>query len=217
MLRVGIAIAGDLLRESVRDCLVDNLAIETCAVYSVRQAMSLLQERQLDVLILDDQFDHSTWIGHLVSTFKEVTADIAIIIVGSFADGSLIYELFEAGADGYLYRGDDLRPLFNTSVETVSVHKPYLSPTATSEYAQVVHSQRTRQTWTLDAKSRQVLRMLAAGKHIQEIATELNLKDRQVYWIRTKLRRRFQATTNEEIIVHAGLQGYLKAERALTR
>ncbi len=59
--------------------------------------------------------------------------------------------------------------------------------------------------------------MLAAGKHIQEIATELNLKDRQVYWIRTKLRRRFQATTNEEIIVHAGLQGYLKTERAMPR
>src|SRR5260221_10180091 len=97
MLRVGIAIAGDLLRESVRDCLVDNLAIETCAVYSVRQAMSLLQERQLDVLILDDQFDQAYWIGHLVSSFKEATADIAIIIVGSFADGSLIYELFEAG------------------------------------------------------------------------------------------------------------------------
>src|SRR5437868_7109920 len=69
MLRIGIAIAGDLLRESIRDCLVGNPAMETCAAYSVRQVMSLLQERQLDVLILDDQFDHSTWIGHLVSSF----------------------------------------------------------------------------------------------------------------------------------------------------
>src|SRR5436305_307449 len=109
-LRVGIAVAGDLLRDSVSGCLQDSALMEVHSAQSVQTVMLLIQEHKIDALILDDQFHQGTWIGHLVSQFKQSAADhgldLAILMIGSFADGSLIYELFEAGIDGYLFRGD---------------------------------------------------------------------------------------------------------------
>src|ERR1700690_1356802 len=97
-LRVGIAVAGDLLRDSVRSCLQDSLVLEPYSARSVRDVTHLIQNQQIHALILDDQFDPHTWIGHLVSRFKQDAADqgldLAILLVGSFADGALIYELF---------------------------------------------------------------------------------------------------------------------------
>jgi DNA-binding NarL/FixJ family response regulator len=220
MLRVGVAVAGDLLRESISGCLQDNPSMEVHPARSVREVMYLIQKQQIRALILDDQFDPNTWIGHLVSRFKQDAADngvdLAILIVGSFADGALIRELFEAGIDGYLFRGDDLRPLFAASIETICVHKPYLSPTVSSEYTQMLHSGRGRKkSWLLDNESKKVLRMLADGKRVPEIAQALNCNTRRVYWLRTKLRRRFHATTNEKVIMQAELQGYLKSDKAL--
>ncbi len=59
MLRVGIAVAGDLLRDSVRSCLPENLVVEPYAVRSVREVTHLIQ---------NSRFTRSSWTISLTRT-----------------------------------------------------------------------------------------------------------------------------------------------------
>jgi DNA-binding CsgD family transcriptional regulator len=55
----------------------------------------------------------------------------------------------------------------------------------------------------------QVLQLLAHGEHVGQISKRLGIDKRRVYWVREKLRRRFGATTNENLIFQAASQGFL--------
>ena len=60
---------------------------------------------------------------------------------------------------------------------------------------------------TLDEEARSVLRLLAEGLPVYEIAEQLHLSSRRVYRVRDKLRRRFDAVTNEHLIRRAIAEG----------
>lgn len=209
--RVAIAAAGDLLLDAIQRELQDITGVECSGVRSIPELLTRIQSGQVDAVILDDQFEQTTWIGNVVTALKKICPRIGIIVIGTFADGGLIYELFESGIAGYLYRGDELRPLLEPALRSVHANRLYLSPTASSEYSSTVQSGRCRQ-WQLDADTKAVLRLMAAGLSVTEISAALGIKTRRVYWLRTKLRHRFNAATNESVIVAAGLQGYLRLD-----
>jgi FixJ family two-component response regulator len=85
--------------------------------------------------------------------------------------------------------------------------RPFLSPTANAEY--LVAMQSPERDWQLDNEARSVLRMLAQGYHTGQIAYELEIPLRRVYWVREKLRCRFGALTNEHMISRAAAEGFV--------
>jgi DNA-binding NarL/FixJ family response regulator len=126
--------------------------------------------------------------------------------MGTLSDGLLIRDLFAVGACGYLAAGDDLPACLLTAVDTVLRERPYLSPTANSEYLITMHTR--DRNWKLDAEARAVLRLLAQSFTVGRIAAQLQVKPRRVYWVREKLRYRFGATTNEHLISWAVMEGF---------
>ncbi|MDX2137278.1 MAG: response regulator transcription factor, partial [Chloroflexota bacterium] len=110
------------------------------------------------------------------------------IVLGAVADGALISALLDAGVRGYLYRADALGDLLLTALEMVTRERFYLSPTANTEYLLSLHTQAHQ--WQLDEEARAVLRLLTQGYAPGQIAIQLGLRPRRVYWVRLKLRRR---------------------------
>jgi DNA-binding CsgD family transcriptional regulator len=84
---------------------------------------------------------------------------------------------------------------------------PYLSPTANAEYLLAMQSDRAG--WQLDAEAREILRQMAQGFRPQEIALIRNVPVRRVYSVGEKLRRRFGAETNIQLIARAAEEGFL--------
>lgn len=142
-----------------------------------------------------------------VSRLSEMQPRAKIILMGSQSDGLLIRDLFHAGISGYLYISDDLSDCLNIAVNTVMRERKYLSPTANAEY--LVAMQSPMRDWHLDWESRKVLQMLAIGYSACEIADDLQIESRRVYFIRQKLRRRFNAQTNEHLIAIAAKEGFI--------
>lgn len=158
-----------------------------------------------DVILINEWF-HNTDVLSAVEEVQAIVPLARIIVTGTLVEGLLIRDLFTTGVKGYLYKGDPLCELLVTAVETVMANRPYLSPTANSEY--LIAMQSPLRDWQLDAESRQVLRLLSKGMHINEIARELNASLRHIYWIRQKLRKRFNATTNEHLLIRAAAEGF---------
>jgi DNA-binding CsgD family transcriptional regulator len=62
---------------------------------------------------------------------------------------------------------------------------------------------------TLDQEARAILQLLVQGHHTGQIACQLKIPLRRVYWVREKLRQRFGALTNEHMISRAASEGFV--------
>jgi DNA-binding NarL/FixJ family response regulator len=161
---------------------------------------------QPNVILLGDRFDPLIDTIALVEQILYAAPSARIIVMGTSTDGLVIRDLFKMGVCGYLAAGDDLSSCLLTALDMVLRERPYLSPTANSEYLILMHT--GDKDWKLDAEARAVLRLLAQGCTIGKIAAQLRVKPRRVYWVREKLRYRFGATTNEHLISRAAAEGF---------
>lgn len=168
--------------------------------------LKVAQAQQPDVILLSEWI-YSVDVLSAVEAIQAQLPQTKIIILGALADGLLIHDLFAAGVRAYLYKSDDLCDLLSTAVDTVMLNRPYLSPTASAEY--LIAMQSSRRQHPLDAEARTVLNRLAQGDHIQQIALHLGVGVRRVYWVREKLRHRFNAKTNEHLIQRAAAEGFI--------
>ena len=179
----------------------------TDAVRSLDELVDAVGRCEPDVIVC------SEWLADadvllVLERLRRAAPTARLIVTGSHRDGLLIRDLFHNGVSAYLYRADDLRLCLSLAVDTAMRGRPYLSPTANAEYLVAMQSRRRRQ-WRLDAQSRLVLRLLARGLGISEIAERLDVPARRIYWVREKLRRRFNARTNEHLIQRATAEGFI--------
>ncbi len=183
---------------------------DTQVIGTVQDADMLRQTlrfTQPDILVLRDRLDPLVDGLELITEVLREFPAVRLVVIGDTADGLLIRDLFALGVRGYLYTGDDLRASLLTAVDTVMLNRPYLSPTANSEY--LIAMQSGAYNWRLNEEARAVLKLLAQGSSIEKIAAALAVTPRRVYWVRTKLKRRFGASTNEHLISRAAAEGFV--------
>lgn len=168
--------------------------------------LPLITRQQPDIVLVNEWI-YDMDILSAVEQIQQLDPRVRILVMGSLLDGLLVRDLFACGVRGYLYKSDNLEEHLSTAIDTVLRDRPYLSPTANAEY--LVAMQSAQRDWQLDREARAVLRMLARGHHIAQIACELNIPQRRVYWVREKLRRRFGALTNEHMICRAAAEGFI--------
>lgn len=160
-----------------------------------------------DVIIVGDRLDMDYAPLKLIDTLKALTPRARLVLLGNMVDGFAVQELFKRSIHAYLYKSDPLTETLIPALRAVSAGKPYLSPTASAEYLLSTQSGSAR--FRLDSEALLVLQRLADGCTVQEIAAQLKVTVRHVYWVREKLRRRFGASTNEVIISRARLEGFI--------
>jgi DNA-binding NarL/FixJ family response regulator len=172
---------------------------------SMDELLTLVDHEPPDVILLNEWL-HAIDVLSAVEVLRGRAPLSRILVMGSLAEGQLICELLDAGVKGYLLKSDDLTECLTLAVDTVMRDRLYLSPSANAEF--LVAVQNPLRDASLDAEARQVLRLLAQGYHIAQIALELGVPERRVYWVRQKLRQRFGATTNEHMMIRATAAGF---------
>ncbi|HEX2619336.1 MAG TPA: hypothetical protein VHL11_04290 [Phototrophicaceae bacterium] len=161
---------------------------------------------QPDIILFNEHLDPLIDVLALVERLKNIAPYSHQIVLGSQVDGLLVRDLFACGVLSYLFSGDDLSDCLIPALTTVMNNRPYLSPTANAEYLVAMKS--PLRDWKLDAEARAVLRLLARGLHINDIAMQMDVPLRRIYWVRQKLRKRFGANTNEHLISMAVAEGF---------
>jgi DNA-binding NarL/FixJ family response regulator len=168
--------------------------------------LTLARNTRPALVLLGDRFDPLIDTLSLVEQLLALDAPARILVMGALSEGLLIRDLLAMGVSGYLMEADDLPGCLLTAVETVLRQRPYLSPTANAEY--LIAMQGSQSAWKLDPEARSVLRLLAGGFTVREIAAQLHLTRRRVYWVCEKMRNRFGASTNEHLISRAAAEGF---------
>ncbi len=208
MLRIVVADDVDLVLKGIQSVLAGWPEGQIVGTYqTVPDLLDGLAIMPVDVILLDDRIDPEYGPLRLVERVKAVAPQARIILLGSLVDGMVVQEFFSWGIHAYLYKSDALADTLIPAMRTVMRGKPYLSPTASAEHLLAMQEKRRR--WSLDGDALTVLRLLAEGKHVSQIAVLLNKHPHRVYAIRNRLRERFGADNNEAMIARATAEGFL--------
>lgn len=201
-LRIFIADDHELLRAGVRRLIENREGWEVCgeAADGTEVAKSV-RELGADVVILDLALPGVK--GMEAAKQIKATSPQAEILIFSGDDApASIHAAFQAGATSYIRKGDDHKHLL-AGIESLAVHKPYLTPDVSKVLLGAFFSASTAKSESLTDREREVVRLLCEGKSNQQVATLLNISSRTVEVHRATIMRKLEIESFAELVRYA--------------
>lgn len=205
--KIRILICDDhtLFCEGIKALLRNQPSLEIVGeAHDGRQALELVKEVRPDVLLMDVSMpDLSSF--DATRRVREFDESVKVLILTMHDEEELVARCLEAGASGYVIKDAPASQLIY-AIETVQKGEKYLSPVVLKKVVSgyVKSSQRPRTSYDrLSAREREVLKLLAEGLSVKEIATRLNLSVKTVDVHKTNLMRKIDVHDRAELIKYA--------------
>jgi two-component system response regulator NreC len=204
-IRVLICDDHTLFREGLKALLQNDPGVEVVGqAENGREAIEKLKQIPTDVVLMDISMPHLNGFEatqRIVQTHK----NIHILILTMYDEDDLIIRCLEAGASGYVLKDAPAEQLVYAIREARKGGK-YLSPSVVnkvvSQYLQT--SVRPKDTYDLlSSREREVLKMLAEGLSVKEIAYRLKLSVKTVEAHKYNLMRKLDVHDRTELVKYA--------------
>jgi two-component system response regulator NreC len=204
-IRVLICDDHTLFREGLKALLQNDAGVEVVGeAENGREAIEKLKQIPTDVVLMDISMPHLNGFEatqRIVQTHK----NIHILILTMYDEDDLIIRCLEAGASGYVLKDAPAEQLVYAIREARKGGK-YLSPSVVnkvvSQYLQT--SVRPKDTYDLlSSREREVLKMLAEGLSVKEIAYRLKLSVKTVEAHKYNLMKKLDVHDRTELVKYA--------------
>jgi DNA-binding NarL/FixJ family response regulator len=133
---------------------------------------------------------------------KTAKCDAKVIFLTMHADAQLAAEALRAGASGYVLKNSAGEELVS-AIEEVVQGRTYLTPLITKDVIASLTDCAPRQEARLTPRQREVLRLIADGRRMKEIAAELGLSTRTVETHKYEMMRAIGAESTAELVRYA--------------
>lgn len=195
--------------EAQRDCEVVGEAADG------RQAVAMAKELSPDIVILDIAMPSLNGLeatGQILKTRPQTK----VLILTMHESDSLIRQVLDAGARGYLLKTDAARDLV-TAVESLRLNKPFF----TSRVSQMILDEfrkgnaRSHDVGSdgirLTPRQREIVQLLAEGQSTKEVAVTLGLSVKTVETHRANIMRKIDCHSVSEVVRYAIRNEIVKA------
>ncbi len=202
MRRTTILIADD--HTIVLEGLVRLLKDQFDVVGGVSDAAQLLEAAarlRPDVILTDVSMPGLSGIEAL-RRLKAERSDTKVIVLTMHADAELATEAVRAGASGFLIKHSAGEELF-TAIQEVLQGRIYLTPAITREVLSRMAYAAPRPESRLTPRQREVLRLIAEGRRMKEIAGLLNLSPRTVETHKYEMMQSLGIQSTAELVRYA--------------
>jgi DNA-binding NarL/FixJ family response regulator len=142
------------------------------------QLLEAARELRPDVIVADMAMPVLSGLEAL-RQLKAERIDAKVIFLTMHADAQLATEALRAGASGYVLKHSAGEELFRAIQEVVQ-GRVYLTPLLTKDVITALTDPTTQPAVTLSPRQREVLRLIAEGRRMKEIAATLQLSTRTV-------------------------------------
>jgi DNA-binding NarL/FixJ family response regulator len=142
------------------------------------QLIDATRELRPDVIVADMAMPVLSGLEAL-RQLKAERIDAKVIFLTMHADAQLATEALRAGASGYVLKHSAGEELFRAIQEVVQ-GRVYLTPLLTKDVITALTDPTTQPAVTLSPRQREVLRLIAEGRRMKEIAATLQLSTRTV-------------------------------------
>ncbi|MBS0663495.1 MAG: response regulator transcription factor [Verrucomicrobia bacterium] len=172
-------------------------------------AIQACAEHRPDLIVLDIGLPDKSGGLAVLATVRKLHPDTHVLVFSASSTMHVVQEAMRLGAHGFLEKTAPLSELLD-ALQRVRQGSTYLGARVSAMLREVVKNGLSQSV--IAAQEQTILRLLARGAVVKEIATSLNLSPSMIYKLLTRLREHLGAKTNEDLIVIAVQRGWLEVE-----
>ena len=212
MIRLLIIDDHEMVREGLKAMLTAEPDFDIVGdAANAEQAFELIQHLHPDVILLDVRLPEVSGI-EVCRTVTERYPEIAVIILTTFTDETLVAQSIQAGARGFIVK-DIERFDLKRSIRAVARGEAAIDPkAAVAVLAQLRRAPQVKQEPSPEPLSPQqivIIRLVAQGLSSREIATQLYLSENTVKGYVQEILHRLSVKNRTEAVMVAVKQGWL--------
>ena len=203
MTRILIADDHELLRRGLKGILAEAFPkLATGEVTDARQTLVAVEKERWDIVLLDINMPGRSGL-EVLQDLKRLHPQMPVVILSAFPEKDYAIRAFKLGASGFVSKQSASSELL-AAIRKALAGGRYVTPvlaealaaTLAGETPSAPHEQ-------LSNRELQVLRMVAVGKTLKEIAGELALSEKTIGTYRTRISRKLGLGTNVELARYA--------------
>jgi DNA-binding NarL/FixJ family response regulator len=200
-LRIVIADDHDVVRRGIRSLLQARKDWEVCAEASKGgEVLELVEKFKPHVLLLDISMPDKNGLD-VARDVRQKFPGTETLILTMYESPTIVGEVLAAGARGLVYKSDAAKDLID-AIDAISQKKPFLSPHVTEI---IVKSGLPRPAdagglAALTEREVEVLKLLAQGHNVKEIAAALEISTKTVNIHRANLMEKLQLHSLADLI-----------------
>jgi len=206
---INILITDDhpVVRRGIRQILEDDERIGL--VHEAGDGKELFDKLNMqiyDVILLDISLPGRSGLD-LIGQIKKTQGSAAILILSIHSEEMYAIKALKAGAAGYLTKTSAPEELISAIIK-VSKGERYISVSLADSLAESLISDSKIPTYQLlSSRELEVLQLLAEGKKVIQIASELSLSPKTISTYRERLLEKLKLETTADLIRYAIIEG----------
>jgi DNA-binding NarL/FixJ family response regulator len=166
------------------------------------EALSLAREEDWDVVVLDLSLGARSGL-EVLKELNQLRPRLPVLILSMHSEEQYARRAFKSGAAGYITKDSPRTELLN-AIKKVIKGGRYLSPTLAETLVFDIERGTDRPPHAaLSDREFEVMKLIASGKKVTEIAGILSLSDKTISTYRTRILEKMNMRTNAEIIRYA--------------
>lgn len=166
------------------------------------QVLQQVREGDFDLLLLDMTMDGLSGVD-LIRRVKNLKATLPILVFSMHNVSQLVFHAIRAGANGYITKGSEPENLL-AAIHKVAGGGRYIDPTLTEELAfNSAFPEKNLPHNLLSSREFEVFRMLAIGRHNNDISQQLCISDKTVSTYKTRILGKMKLSNTADLVRYA--------------
>ena len=203
VIRVLVADDHAIVRRGLK--LILSEEFERVVVGEAQNGKELIEQIEKDdweVVVLDTTMPGRSGLD-LLKEIKRLRPQLPVLILSMHSEDQFAVRAFKAGASGYMTKEKAPEELVK-AIKKVLAGGKYVSATLAETLVSGLEADTDKPAYeSLSDREYQVLRMIASGKTVKEIADELSLSMKTISTYRTRILEKLRMRTNAELTYYA--------------
>lgn len=203
MLRILIADDHAIVRRGLKQLLLEEYP--SAVIGEVSDTEDLLKEvinDGWDIVICDMNMPGRSGLDAL-GQIKQVSPNLPVLIMSMYPEEQYALRVLKAGASGYLEK-ESIHDDVIKAIQTVRLGKKFITPTIAERLADAFHNTNNKQPHELlSDREFDVFKLIASGKSVSEIASQLSLSTTTVSTYRSRILEKMGIKSNADLTRYA--------------
>ncbi|MBI5073651.1 MAG: response regulator transcription factor [Nitrospirae bacterium] len=203
MYKILIADDHPIVRKGLRQILEEGGIVRSIEeAENGREAIEKVRDGSFDVVMLDISMPEMGGLEAL-EQIKKLRPSLPVLILSIYAEEEYAVRALRSGASGYMTKKSAPDELI-TAIKKIAHGARYISPSLADFLASHLTEEQNKPPHeTLSNREFQVMRMIATGRSLKEIAFDMSLSPKTISTFRTRILQKLQLQSNADLIQYA--------------
>lgn len=174
---------------------------------TAQEALRLARERDFSVALVDIAMPGANGLD-LLGQLRRHKPKLAVLMLSTYSEEIYAVRALKLGAAGYLSKESDAATLI-AAVRKAAASGKYISPALMDQFANMIGGRTAATHEALSNRELEVLKLVAAGESLVNIAGRLHLSPSTVTTYRTRILEKMGFANNAELVRYAMENGLL--------